>query len=128
MAEKNNATCSICGKGYHVCLSCRDSMALSPWLVHTDTSAHYKIYQIIRGYSTKMYTKEEARERLKNVNLSDLNTFNKNIKDKIKDIMKEPVVEIVEEEQVEPLVTEEVSVTKKTTASRKRNYKIEEVE
>ena len=86
MAE-NNALCSICGKGYYKCLSCKDSMSLSPWKIHTDTSEHYKVYQIIHGYSTGVYDKEEARLKLQMVDLSDLNSFRKHIKSLIKDIL-----------------------------------------
>lgn len=87
MAEKNNATCSICGKPYHMCLSCNDIMKSSPWKMHTDTPEHYKVFQIIRGYNTNVYTKDEAKKKLENVDLSDLNTFRENIKKTIKNIM-----------------------------------------
>lgn len=115
MAEKNNATCSICGKDYHACLSCRDSIQLAPWKIHTDTAEHYKIFQIIRGFSTGMYDKCEAKEKLKNVDLSDLNELRPNIKKIIKDIMKEPVLKTVEQ----PANIE----VEKPVYSRKRNYK-----
>lgn len=85
--EKNNATCSICGKGYYMCLSCKSLANLHPWQIHTDTSEHYKIYQIIHGYSTGVYTKDEAKDRLQMVDLSDLDNLRDNIKDAIKDIM-----------------------------------------
>lgn len=87
MAEKNNAVCSICGKGYYMCISCKDTMRLHPWKIYTDTSEHYKIFQIIRGYSTKVYDIKEAQEKLKNVDLSDLEEFNDNIKATIKKIL-----------------------------------------
>lgn len=87
MAEKINATCAICGKGYHLCMSCKDMISLTPWKKHTDTSEHYKIYQIIHGYSTKVYTKAEAKDKLKKVDLSDFDTLRDNIKAVITDIM-----------------------------------------
>ena len=87
MAEKINATCAICGKGYHLCMSCKDMISLTPWKKHTDTSEHYKIYQIIHGYSTKVYTKAEAKVKLKKVDLSDFDTLRDNIKAVITDIM-----------------------------------------
>lgn len=89
MNEVNNAVCCICGKGYHVCKSCRDAMILSPWKTHTDTSEHYKIYQIIRGFNIKLYTKEEAKERLQKVDLSDIHELRENIKATILGIMNE---------------------------------------
>jgi len=62
-------------------------ISLTPWKKHTDTSEHYKIYQIIHGYSTKVYTKAEAKAKLKKVDLSDFDTLRDNIKAVITDIM-----------------------------------------
>lgn len=90
MAEDINATCSICGKGYHVCLSCKDAMTAAPWKIHTCTSEHFKIYQIIHGLSTGVYDEREAKTKLKNVDLSDLEDLRDNIKEIIKKVMGEP--------------------------------------
>lgn len=132
MAEKNNATCSICGKEYYACLACRDSVQLAPWKIHTDTSEHYKVFQIVRGYSTGVYNKEEAKEKFKNIDLSDLNTFRPHIKSLIKDILKEEkqVVKSVEKaeeanETKNTIVKKEKQVVENTTVSRKKNYKVE---
>lgn len=116
MANKTNATCSICGKPYHLCLSCKSSMSLSPWKIHTDTAEHYKVFQVIKGYSTNVYTKDEARKKFKNIDLSDLDTFRPHIKSIIEDIIKEEKIII------EPVV--EI----KPTVSNKRNYKKEKVD
>ena len=145
MAE-NNATCSICGKEYYACLSCRDSLKANPWKVHTDTAEHYKVYQIIHGISTGVYTRDEAKEKFKNVDLSDLNGFRPHIKKIIKDILKEnksvvkPIVEVdeivelkvaPEENIIENTVVEDVVKVKepenivKPTYTRKKNYKVE---
>lgn len=115
MAEKNNATCSICGKDYHVCLSCRNSVQLAPWKIYTDTAEHYKIYQAIRGFSTGVYDKHETKEKLKNIDLSDLNELVPNIKNIIEDIMKDPISKPIDEQ-----VDIEVE---KPVYSRKRNHK-----
>ncbi len=149
MSEQINATCTVCGNGYHMCLSCKDKMKLSPWKMYTDTAEHFKIHQIIHGFSTGVYGKDEVRIKLKNVDLSDLDTFKPNIKSIIKDILKEekPIVKIVEEvkpvetmiveaennvvvENVENIVeaekTEDIENVGRQTTSRKRNYKVEE--
>ena len=89
MIENNNATCSICGKDYHKCISCNDEMVTSPWKKYTDTSEHYKIYQILHGFSTGVYDKDEAKSKLQMVDLSDMNSFRDSIKNTIKRIMKE---------------------------------------
>lgn len=115
MAENINAVCSICGKGYYMCLSCKDKMALSPWKRHTDTSEHYKVYQILHGVTTGVYSDEEAKEKLRMVDLSDLDTFNENIKNRINNLLKE---EIVINDIAETSVDEEP----KAKQSRKRKY------
>ena len=120
MAEKVNSYCSICGNGYYVCLSCKDSMALSPWKIHTDTSEHYKIYQILHGYSTGVYSKDEAKLKLQNVDLTDLDNFKENIKSTIKDILKEERVFVNTDAKIE--IKKEVEKAKYT---RKRYPKVE---
>lgn len=138
MAEKNNATCSICGKEYYACLSCHDSIKANPWKIYTDTAEHYKVFQVVRGLSTGVYTKDEARIKLKNINLDDIESFIPHIKQIIKDILKEEkieksVVEAVEQVQVveqvkNPVMTEitleEKPVVEKPIYSRKRNFRV----
>lgn len=119
MAEKNNATCSICGNPYYMCLSCKDMMNLNPWKKHTDTSEHYKIYQILHGCSTGVYNQEEAKSKLQNVDLSDFDSFRDNIKCLINTIMakNETMVETVVEE-VEAVVVDKPKTTRKRKSSK----------
>lgn len=114
MAESINAHCSVCGKGYYKCLSCRSMMQSQPWKQYTDTSEHYKIHQVIRGYVTGVYDKGEARERLQQIDLSDLEELRVEIREVINEIMTGedapavvPVVEPVAEEVVEEVVNPE---------------------
>lgn len=124
MAE-NNAICSICGNSYHKCLSCRDSMNLQPWKMFTDTAEHYKVFQAVRGFSTGVYSKDEFKSKLKNIDLSDLENYREHIKALIKNALKEdePVVEEAIEEAVEEIAAEDMPVVKASTA-RKRSYKV----
>lgn len=127
MAE-NNAVCSICGKAYYACLSCADSMKAHPWKSFTDTSEHFKVFQIVRGISTGVYTKDEAKEKFENVDLSDIESFRPHIRDIIKDVLKEKTIEQVIE--IESVVDEEIekveeTVVPITTSSRKKKYKVE---
>ena len=111
MAEKDNAVCAICGKGYHKCLSCKDKIANAPWKMHCCCAEHYKIYQILHGYTAGVYTDVEAKQRLKNVNLSDLHNLRDTKQAKIKMLLgtvDEPVIEIVADP--EPIVEEEVVI------------------
>lgn len=115
MTEKNNATCSICGKPYYVCMSCKDSMNLHPFKSFTDTAEHYKVFQVVRGYNTGIYTKDEARVKFENVDLQDLESFRPHIKQIVKDILKEETTKVTTEEAVVA-----------APVSRKRNYKVKE--
>ena len=124
MTEKNNATCSICGNKYYMCLSCKDMINLNPWKKYTDTSEHYKIYQILHGYSTGVYNKEEAKLKLQNVDLSDFDSLRDNIKCLINTIMTEDemvVKTVIEESEV-------VVVDKSKPARKRKSSKVVETE
>lgn len=122
MAEKNNAVCDICGKEYYVCLSCSDAMKLHPYKSFTDTAEHFKVFQVVRGFLTGVYTKDEAKEKFKNIDLKDADSFKPHIKKIIKDIFKEEKA-IVEKAVTEKVATDEVVV--KSIVSRKRINKVE---
>ena len=49
--KKHNSFCAICGKSYYYCNSCKDTAHLYPYKILTDTSEHYKVFMIIRGYN-----------------------------------------------------------------------------
>ena len=103
MAQELNATCDICGKKYHICSSCKEVKSFTPWRTVTDTMQHYLIFLALSEY-TKTKDKEKAKEELSKCDLSELDTFNENIKSAINEIMtegKEKIVETVSEETVE---------------------------
>lgn len=106
MGDKINAACAICGEGYHLCLSCKDIMKLNPWKQYTDTPEHYKIFQIIRGLSTGVYSKEEAKSKLQKLDLSDLDSF----KDNIKKIIKEIIAYVKEPEKIDEVNNVKVDI------------------
>lgn len=119
MAEKNNAVCAICGKGYHMCLSCKDKLAATPWKMHCCNAEHYKIYQILHGNTVGLYTDAEAKKRLKKVDLSDIAELREDKQVKIKELLgvvDEPILEVVVEPEpaaavemtVEPVIDEAV--------------------
>jgi len=87
-----NAHCSICGKGYYLCRSCKNEKKFKPWRTVTDTIEHYKIYMAIHGY-TVTKNKDTAKAELQNCDLSDMSSFRDEIKEVINEIMTEPVKE-----------------------------------
>lgn len=119
MAEKNNATCSICGSEYYACLSCKEAMNLHPWKLHCCSVDCYKTFQVVRGFSTGVYTKDEFKSKLQNIDLGNLDNYREHIKVLIKDTLKDD--EIVEKE----IVIEEPVMS---PVSRKRNYKVNKIE
>ena len=82
-----NAKCAICDKDYYVCMSCKNRIRLKPWTVYTDTPECYKIFQIIHGYSTGVYTKEETKEKLQNIEKINFDNLKENIRKIIEDIL-----------------------------------------
>lgn len=129
MADKNNSTCSICGKSYHKCLSCRDSVKLQPYKMHCCSADCYKVFQLVRGYNVGVYNKDEFKSKLENIDLGDLENYKEHIKVLIKDTLKNnEIVEALKAESTE----DENAFVKRTIATRKRNYKVnnetEEVE
>lgn len=81
MDNKNNMVCAICGRGYEACLSCNDELKAQPWKQHTDTSEHYKLYQLIYNYKTvELLSKEEAIKALGNIDTSDKDEYRPHIK------------------------------------------------
>ena len=140
MKEKNNATCSICGKPYYMCLSCQDMISLHPWKKHTDTINCYKIYQVIHGCSTGVYTKEETKSKLQMIDLSDFDNLRDNIKNIINDIMgkdENTVNEVVDVEAINLLnesntsnndVNDESVFEQEKVARRRKSFKVVETE
>jgi len=113
-------------------------MRLNPWKKHTDTSDHYKIYQILHGFNTGVYNKEEAKSKLQMVDLSDFDSLRDNIKNIINDIIGKDENIVNEVVETENLLNEsdasnrddnEESVFEQTRITRKRkSFKVVETE
>ena len=119
--NKPNATCAICGKPYHMCYSCKGNQN-AVWKRHCDTAEHYKIYQLVHGYTTGLYTDAEAAAKLKNIDVSDIDELRPHIRDIIKKIqayskpkktIKKPI-DAVEHVAKESVVEENTVVAKNT--------------
>lgn len=87
--NNNNATCIICGKEYHLCIGCdRTKTNWKSWKMITDTENCYNIYKVLNDYGYNKISKDEARELLKKLDLSDIDNFRDGVKNRIKDIIK----------------------------------------
>ena len=84
-----NAKCSICGKPYHLCNDCANTKSFTPWRTIADTVNCYKIFLTLRDYTNGYVSKDDIKKALKNCDLSELETFEENIKKSIKEILLE---------------------------------------
>lgn len=90
MSKENlNATCSICGKKYHMCVTCSEVKSFMPWRTIVDTVNCYKIFLILRDYTNKAKTKESAKADLEKCDLSGISIFIPEVKSTIEEILKE---------------------------------------
>lgn len=86
MANLDTAVCTICGKTYKTCLSCKHLDVTKPWRSITDTVDCYKLFLILSQYNNKHINKEDARKQLEGVsfNRKDLK---KSVQSQIEEIM-----------------------------------------
>lgn len=119
--KKYNATCAICGKPYNMCYSCDKKNAQLIWKRFCCCPEHYKIYQVVHGYTTGLYTKAEADKKLKNIDTSDIDELRENIREILVGIMgNDKKVEPVVEDKAESVDVEESSVEPSMKARRTR--------
>lgn len=136
MSGKKYFECAICGTKYEACYSCNRKNASLSWKNVCDTAEHYKIFQIVNGYTAGVYDVNEAAKKLENVDLSDLDSFRDNIKEIIVGIQNEAkpkparrsrkkkvqdegtVTEHVVEEHVDAVAEDDVKEPVATTAEK----------
>lgn len=91
--KPKNATCIVCGKEYHLCISCeRNKATWKKWKMITDSENCYEIYNILNDYNFNKISKEEARNLLKELDLTEAETFKAEVKKMIEEINVEEVV------------------------------------
>ena len=86
--KESNSTCVICGQKYHLCVACeRKKATWKSWRMFVDKENCYNIYKVLNDYHFNKITKDEAKELLLKLDLSGLDNFKENIKEKINDIL-----------------------------------------
>ena len=106
-------------------MSCKNRIRLKPWTVYTDTPECYKIFQIIHGYSTGVYTKEETKEKLQNIETINFDNLKENIRKIIEDILFEETEKTPDEQnnQVDDMQENEQELVKTQKTSKKKKKK-----
>lgn len=87
MAEYLNAECSICGKKYHVCGTCKQTKTFTPWRRITDSVNCYKIFIALTEYQNGHTDKKTTKEVLEKCDLSGLAGMKPGVQDTIKNIL-----------------------------------------
>ena len=86
MAEKNR-TCIVCQTKYRWCGNCSDNANQKETWRHLYCSKNcMKIFNILSEYTFKHIDEQQAKNKLKDVDLSKLDGFRKDFKDQIKQI------------------------------------------
>ena len=89
MAKEINHWCVLCGKGYHACDSCQEVRLFTPWRALTDSSDHFKVFMTLKNYHNGFISKDEAREFLTQVDISDKDTYKESSRQLINEILKD---------------------------------------
>ena len=89
-----NRECFTCGRKHSYCPSCYEDRHLETWHIMFDDINCKNIFNIVNQYFYKHITVEDAILMLENCDLTELDTFNEDIKKDIKNILKQKKVEI----------------------------------
>lgn len=89
MSKTDMAVCTICGRNYKTCLSCKNLNITKPWRSITDTVECYKIFLAVSQYNNGYISKDEAKRQLEEIsfNIEDLK---ESVQAKIAEIMSVP--------------------------------------
>ena len=84
----NNRKCAICGKMYSYCPGCGEDKDKPAWMTTFDSNNCRMIYKITSNYIGKAITIDQAREQLKEYDLTRTDKYNEVIAGRIDEIMK----------------------------------------
>ena len=86
---RNNKTCIICGKKYTYCSHC-DAFEKQPtWMVDFHEENCMDIFYAVSNYNAEVATLEETVNKLEKLDLSNIDNFDKSIKECIEKIFAE---------------------------------------
>lgn len=120
--NKNNRTCIVCEQSYYFCPSC-SGQNIEPWRsIYHDENCR-KIFKAVSAYVNNEKTKEETIERLEKYDLSNKDSFKKNIREAIDELYGVKNTEI---EKVDVDTNAETNV-KTTVRTKKETKKFNEV-
>ena len=91
----NNRKCNVCGKTYEYCNNCSDNGHKGEtWRNLYCSDNCRKIFDVLSAHAFNHITDKEAKEKLKGIDLSKLDSFNENYKKQIRQIESASNVEV----------------------------------
>lgn len=120
MTEKPNHWCKICGVGYYACNDCDKT---GNWRAYACSVEHYQLYNVLAFYNKGVTTKTETVACLKSMDITKetAEKFIPGVRDKVIELLTEPVVVVVAEE---PVVETEVKAP--IVNSKKKSFHLKE--
>lgn len=79
--------CAVCGTEYKYCNTCPSDLNKPSWMTLFDEENCKDIYNILSAKIANKLTKEEASDKLKQCNLSNLKNFNNKMKERVEEIL-----------------------------------------
>lgn len=75
MSEKK-LTCTVCGKEYEACITCQNAKTYSSWRNLVDSMEHYKLFILARDYGNGRLNKDDAKTKIKELDISGFENWN----------------------------------------------------
>ncbi len=95
--KKNNTKCVVCGKEYYYCNTCKSQDP--SWMISFCSDNCRKIYNAVAKFGMGKLTQEQAKDALKDLDLSKYDNFTDSTKRLISEINKIDEKEELEEEK-----------------------------
>ena len=118
---KSNRICFLCGKKYHYCPTCSADINKPSWYAMWCSEECKDLDRILAAHTMKQITTEEARKKIKDLNLKDAKFADENVEKHYNEIMNEKEINnLLEENEVNNSINEESKADKE---SNKNNVK-----
>lgn len=96
---RDERECVICGTHYSYCPNCVQYNSEPRWkfLFH-DKNCH-DIYNVLNDYGSNVISKEQARNKLKTLDLTNIKSFRQDFRNQVNDILKQDETKVSKPKQ-----------------------------
>ena len=114
--------CSVCGEKYQFCPKCKEDKNKELFYFVFCSHNCKNIYEVTSEFEDKKISKEEAKNKLSNLDLSKIKNFGTSYKNSIKEI-KEVKVSVEADETKDIVLEKSISTENKTSKNKIKNIK-----